>query len=342
VNRQELTARIAKSAARFGFFDLVRALEQALECDAIPGDSPDHERITFSQPASLAFPTVDVPSVTAGAAKVEVAVSFLGLLGTSSPLSPEWTEEVLLGDDAHSLQAFYDVFHHRIVSYLVLAWKTHAGEAAFDAHGRDVQSARLRSMAGVDAWAAEEDDPLPPMTALGLADYQHGQPHTIDRDAAEQLLQRTFPAYGLRLETALRRSIALTTSERAKLGVRNSKLDGGLVYGARCDDEGGSVRIHVGPVGGAAYEALMPGGDAYVVIERLANRIFGGSLDVELEVHVEPEAAPTTTLGVSRASRLGVDTRYAPSHAGAVSVSVPLLSDSAAAQRTFIVHPEGT
>jgi type VI secretion system protein ImpH len=280
--------------------------------------------------------------VTADAAKVDVAVSFLGLLGTSSPLSPEWTEEILLGDDDGALQSFYDVFHHRIVSYLVLAWKTHAGEAAFDVHGRDVLSARLRSMAGVDAWAPDEDDPLPSMMALGLADYQHGQPHTIDRDAAEQLLQRTFPAYCLRLEAGLRRSIALTTAERAKLGVRNSKLDGGLVYGARCDDEGGSVRIHLGPVDRAAYEALMPGGDAYVAMERLANRIFGGSLDVELEVHVEPEAAPTTTLGGGGASRLGVDTRYAPSHRGAVSVCVPLLRDSATAQRIFIVHPEGT
>jgi type VI secretion system protein ImpH len=337
---QTLTARIAKAAARFGFFELTRTLEQALPCDASPGDSPELEQMSFTQPPSLTFPTAEV-CVTRDDGR-EVTVSFLGLLGTSSPLSLEWTEEVLLGDEEGALQAFYDVFHHRTLSYLFLAWKTHAAEGAFDLHGRDVLSARLRSMAGVDAWAPVEDDPLSPMVALGVADHQHGQAQTIDREAAEQLLRRTFPWCELRLETEVPRSVALTTDERAKLGVRNSRLDGGLVYGARVDDQGGGVRIHLGPVDGPAYDALMPGGAGYAALERLASRIFAGSVDVEIEVHVPAAGAPPTTLGANRGCRLGVDARYAPSGSGAVSIRVPLVADAVAARRTFVVQHEGT
>jgi type VI secretion system protein ImpH len=341
MNRRTLTSRIAETASRFGFFELTRALEQALQCDATPGDSPQVEQITFNQHASLGFPTADVTTVTCEEG-AQVEVSFFGLLGTASPLSPEWTEEVLLGDEEGALKAFYDVFHHRALSYLFLAWITHAAEGAFDLHWRDALSARLRSMAGVDAWAQVDDDPLSPMMALGVADYQHGQPHMVDRDAAEQLLQRTFPSYGLWLETEVERSVAFTTEERAKLGVRNSKLDGGLVYGSRCDDRGGLVRIHLGPVDGPAYEAMMPGGTGYVALERLACRIFGGSVDVEIEVHVLPTGAPATTLGAHRGSRLGVDARYAASLTQSLSVRVPLVPPGGSPRRTFVVQDEGT
>jgi type VI secretion system protein ImpH len=224
------------------------------------------------------------------------------------------------------------------VSYLFLAWKTHATEGAFDLEGHDVLSARLRSLAGIDAWAPPDADPLPPMVALGLADHQHGQAQTIDVESAERLLQRIFPQWRPRLEPHVRRSIALTKEERAKLGVRNSKLDGGLLYGNACDDESGLVRIHLGPVDAAAYEALMPGGAEYVALERLASRIFAASVDVEIEVHVPPEEAPTTTLGSARGVRLGVDTRYANGAARGLSVRVPLVKDVTLAARTFILQ----
>jgi type VI secretion system protein ImpH len=338
---RHLTARIAEEAARYGFFELTRALEQALQCDATPGDSPALERVRFKEPPSLAFPTAEARVTSEEGEGAEIAVSFLGLLGTASPLSPEWTEEVLLGDEDGALQAFYDVFHHRALSYLFLAWKTHSAEGAFDLHGRDTLSQRLRSLAGIDAFAPADDDPLPPMMALGVADHQFGQAQTIDRDAAEQLLRRTFPWCPLRLETEVRRSVALTTEERAKLGVRNSKLDGGLVYGSRCDDEGGLVRIHLGPVDGPAYESMMPGGSGYATLERLAFRIFDGSVDVEIEVHVQPGAAPSTTLGEVRGSRLGIDSRFASPPSAALSVRVPLVADGLPAPRTFVVQHEG-
>jgi type VI secretion system protein ImpH len=338
---ESLASRIADRAFRFGFFQLTRALEQALQCDATPADSPDAEHITYSQHASLGFPTTDVTSVVATEG-APVEVSFLGLLGTASPLSPEWTEEVLLADEEGALKAFYDLFHHRALSYLYLGFKTHAAEGAFDLEGRDPLSARLRSLAGVDAWAPPDDDALSPMTALGVADYQHGQPQTIDREAAERLLQRTFPDHRLWLETEIRRSIAFTEDERAKLGVRNSKLDGGLVYGARCDDSGGFVRVHVGPVDEPAYESLMPGGPSYIALERLASRIFGGSVDVELEVHVHEGAAPPTVLGGPRGTRLGIDARYEASKTEALSIRVPLVEGEVLPPRTFIAQDEGT
>jgi type VI secretion system protein ImpH len=334
-----LIAKFSRSASRFGFFELARTLEQILECEITPRDSPDDERVIFTQVPTLAFPVADVAKVTLEKT-LQVALTFLGLLGTVSPLSPEWTEDTLLADDEGALQAFYDVFHHRAVSYLFLAWKTHVSEGAFDLGGQDALSARLRSLAGIDAWASPDTDPLPPMVALGLADHQHGQAQTIDLASAEQLLRRILPDWGLRLEPRVRRSIAFTRDERSKLGVRNSKLDGGLIYGEACDDESGLVRIHLGPVDGETYEALMPGGAHYVALEQFATRVFGGTVDVEIEVHVAADQAPATTLGARRGARLGVDTRFAGTMARDLSVRVPLVKNVTLAARKFILQPQ--
>jgi type VI secretion system protein ImpH len=339
VKPYDLIGRISQTANRIGFFELTRALESLLGCDVGPADSPDLELVTFSHDPTLAYPVSDVASMTRED-PVEVRLTFLGVIGTASPLTPEWTDDVLLGDDDGALQAFYDVFHHRIATYLFAAWRRHATVGAFDLQGRDILSARLRSMAGVDAWAAEDADPLPSMLALGFSDHQHGHPQTVDREVAERLLVRLFPDWHVRLETNVTRFVSFTPAERALLGRSRSKLDGGLVYGNGCDDESGLVRIHVGPVDANTYENLMPGGPGYVTLEQVAARIFGATVDPELEVHLHRDHAPVTRLNQSQGARLGTDARYGNPSREMLSVRVPLVAGGAAARRVFVLPPE--
>jgi type VI secretion system protein ImpH len=340
VKRQDLIRKMAGTASRVGFFQLTRAFESLLGCEVGPAESPDSERVTFSHDPALAYPVSDVVSVEPGNT-VQVTLSFLGLLGAASPLTPEWTDDVLLGDEEGALQAFYDLFHHRIATYLFAAWRRHSIEGAFDLEGRDILSARLRSMAGVDAWAAADTDPLPPMVALGLSDHQRGQPQTIDREVAEHLLVTLFPDWRVRLETSVNQFVTFTPAERARLGNQRSRLNGGLVYGDGCQDEAGLVRIHVGPVDANTYEALMPGGSAYVTLERIATRIFGATVDAELEVHLHRDHAPETHLGRPLGGRLGMDARYGNPRHSMLSVRVPLVAEAGKAHRVFVLPPEG-
>jgi type VI secretion system protein ImpH len=339
LKHRDLVQRLAKTASRMGFFELARAIGSLLECEVGIVDSPDLERVAFSHDPILAYPVSDIVTMTP-TDPVEITLSFLGLLGTASPLTPEWTDDVLLGDDEGALRAFYDVFHHRIATYLFAAWKKHATEGAFDLRGGDILSTRLRSMAGVDAWAAADADPLPPMLALGFSDHQHGQPQTIDREVAERLLARLFPEWRVRLETQVSQFVTFTPAERARLGGRRSKLDGGLVYGDGCEDEAGLVRIHVGPVDRATYEALMPGGAAYATLERIAARVFGATVDAEIEVHIHRDHAPVTRLGRLEGGRLGIDTRYGTTRQQMLSVRVPLVAGATEVRRLFVLPPE--
>ena len=215
--RERLLADLQAAPGRFDFFELVRLLEHALSADVGRVDrAAFSDRIRFVHSPELAFPSSDVASLRIEGGVAEVETTFLGLLGTASPLTPEWTEQVLHDDDEGTLRAFYDVFHHRALSLLFAAWKVHALEGGFDLRGEDPLSKRLRSLAGVDGWADPGDEALPPMAAVGLADYQRGQPQTIDLPSAEGLLRRLYPAWNVRLEGNVPRFVAFAPPERTR------------------------------------------------------------------------------------------------------------------------------
>ncbi|HEY6462984.1 MAG TPA: type VI secretion system baseplate subunit TssG, partial [Polyangiaceae bacterium] len=189
---RDLLRDLGREPGRVPFHELVRLLEYALGAD-VGGDGPGAARIAFGHSPDLTFPLADVASVEANDDTARVVTTFLGLLGTASPLTPEWTEEVLHEDEEGALRDFYDAFHDRALALLYRAWKAHALEGGFDLEGTDALSRRLRALVGVDGWLEAEEEALPPMAAVGLADYQRGQPQAIDLASAEGLLRRLHP-----------------------------------------------------------------------------------------------------------------------------------------------------
>lgn len=336
--RDQLLAELRDAPGRFDFFELVRLIEYALSADVGAVDrTAFSDRITFAHSPGLAFPSSDVASLTIEDGSARVETTFLGLLGTASPLTPEWTEEVLYDDDDGTLRAFYDVFHHRALSLLFAAWKVYALEGGFDLRGDDALSKRLRSLAGVDGWANAGEEPLAPMAALGLADYQRGQPQTIDLPSAEGLLRRLYPGWNARLQAGVRRFVAFTPAERATLGGARCRLGESLVYGDGCTEAESLVRLSIGPVDAETYESLMPdGGEAYAQLERLTRQIFAGAVEIELEVEVAPKDAPTCSFGRRAGGRLGVDTRYTADREKPLRARVRLLQDASTARRVFV------
>jgi type VI secretion system protein ImpH len=323
---RKLPKELLREPGRAPFFELVRLLEHA----------GFGERIEFGHSPDLAFPVADVASLDPDGEVARLGTTFLGLLGAASPLTPEWTEEVLHEDDDGALRAFYDTFHHRALGLLYSAWKVHALEGGFDLAGSDAMSQRLRALAGVDAWIDAEDEALPPMAAVGLADYQRGQPQSIDLPSAEGLLRRLYPSWDVRLTGSVPRFVPFTHRERTRVGRSRGRLGETLVYGDGTDEAETLLRMRIGPVDGETYESLMPGGQDYADLDRLARRIFAGTLDVELEVQVAGEDAPTCVLGRSRGTRLGIDARTAPDKTAPVAVRVRLLQDASAARREFV------
>jgi type VI secretion system protein ImpH len=161
-------------AQAFDFFAALRAIEAALEREAEraakEGRSDGRARTLdaaarFVVDPALAFPAtqvVDVAPLPADAPptdpdarpaegpRVQMTVSFLGLIGASGALPYHYTVEAiqLLRDRERALPEFLDVFHTRLLLHFYRAWRKHDVTTLYE-------SGRRRRAAGN---LAEDDD----------------------------------------------------------------------------------------------------------------------------------------------------------------------------------------
>ncbi|MGH7504403.1 MAG: type VI secretion system baseplate subunit TssG, partial [Longimicrobiales bacterium] len=135
--------RVAKELERrptsFDFFQAVRLLERLHPERAAVGDfvEPSTEVVHFGVNPSIAFPASDVFALATsedGDAPAHMTVNFMGLVGPAGVLPYEYsllaTERRRAKDGA--LLAFFDLFHHRIISLFYRAWRKYRFTADYE------------------------------------------------------------------------------------------------------------------------------------------------------------------------------------------------------------------
>jgi type VI secretion system protein ImpH len=113
---------ILANGHRYQFHQLLVLLEQLLPKSR--STEFDH-RVKLRPDTSLAFPASDIRSVgQLPGQRFEVVCRFLGLYGVDSPLPQYFLDDITAEDAAgKQLQAFLDIFNHRLYGLLHQAWK---------------------------------------------------------------------------------------------------------------------------------------------------------------------------------------------------------------------------
>src|SRR5690349_15785273 len=124
-----LIDELTKRPYAFDFFRAVRLLECRRPDLPRVGFSlsPSEDPVRFHQRPSLRFAPASLDSVSADANGLvpKIAVNFFGLFGPNAPLPPHITEYALereLHHKDHTITAFLNVFHHRLLSLFYRAW----------------------------------------------------------------------------------------------------------------------------------------------------------------------------------------------------------------------------
>jgi type VI secretion system protein ImpH len=340
-NDERALFALATGARRVPFFALVRHLSRVLPSGAtagVGGFGPvGEETIRFRHDAQPIFHASDVTGMRIvrrnGRLVAEITTGFLGIVGSVSPLANYFTEEVLRADslDEASLRSFYDLFHHRLIAFV---YGAHLRAApSWEVRGDGTDRVTRRSLALTAS-------PRPAEGAAGLSALQWGGLARIlgrrprSRSALEAALVLAFPTMPVRILDFLSRDVALPSRERAQLGVCNVTLGRGARLGSRLLRQTGLVRLTAGPLGRAAFDALLPGGPDHARLRTVLDSVTGGMLDADADLQVAFGEEPRARLGRRFGTRLGgaaVLTR--PRTAGALRVRVPLSGDGAAGGR---------
>src|SRR5438132_5786861 len=133
--------QLVKCPYPFDFFRAVRLLESQrpdlprIGFSVAPGEDP----VRFWQNPSLRFAPASLDSVRPGGpdSVPRIAVNFFGLFGPNAPLPPHMTEYVMERELHHhdpTITAFFNLFHHRLLTLFYRAWAANQKVVDLDRH----------------------------------------------------------------------------------------------------------------------------------------------------------------------------------------------------------------
>lgn len=339
-----LGEELAAHGHQFGFFAAVTLLHRLSKQGVPVGElGPLREEVVrFRHATSLSFHSSDIESIIVPEnGPIRLTSTFLGLFGASSPLATQLCEDVLRAEeeDQPQLRAFYDLFHHRLISLYYRAWKKYRLAASFREDTEDIATKRMLCMVGVDAHGVRAESGLNRLEVLELAPLlsMRSRPPRVLVLALERLL----PGLTVRLEQFVERKAVIDWEDRMQVGVRCNRLGVDYTLGARVLDRTARFRVILGPVDYDACETFMPGGPRYPVLRRVIEQFTRGTLECEVDVLLNDEQAPGYCLGSQRGSLLGFNTRLGRGTAQRRSLMRVLLTDNPDDARPTLIEMPG-
>ncbi|WP_394822146.1 type VI secretion system baseplate subunit TssG [Pendulispora albinea] len=305
---------LVRRAPELPFAILIEQLERLLGPDAVPvGElGPARaERIRFRHDIRPIFHAGDVTELRIidvyddftgrkGEPTFEVSTTFLGVVGTVSPLASFFTEDALraAANEDDPVLALYDVFHHRLISLFLRASRRVGLSASLTGGGRDTSTRRALALVGGAALASDVPA-IAPLMRLGRARLFAQRPR--GRTALVEALALAFPELSVRIVEAPWRDIALAPSETTLLGERRNRL-GEVVLGGVLTKQAGLVVLWIAPVGREMLARLVPSGADHARLRYVIEEVTGGFVDVAIEIEVRPGEEPRLVLGEDEAT----------------------------------------
>ncbi|HQU82185.1 MAG TPA: type VI secretion system baseplate subunit TssG, partial [Pyrinomonadaceae bacterium] len=140
--KKPLNQELFDEPYRFEFFQAVRLLEKVFpEKKAVGGNAlPPEEIARFRSHVTLNFPPSEIFEITETVdeltekQKIEMFVSFMGMVGVSGVLPVNYTELVMerIRYRDTAMWAFLDIFTHRTVSLFYRAWEKYRFPVAYE------------------------------------------------------------------------------------------------------------------------------------------------------------------------------------------------------------------
>jgi type VI secretion system protein ImpH len=328
----------------FRFFQAVRLL-QLLDPTRQPvgrAGLPREEAVRFRAHLSLNFPASEVYEILSrgeGRPVPLMTVTFMGLTGPKGVLPSHYTELLLRlerearGEVRHALRDWFDLFNHRLISLFYRAWEKYRFPLAYErreAFGAepDPFTNSLFSLIGLGLRPLRGRLRVEKVTAEGRRELLGRIDDLALLHFSGLLAQRPRSVIGLRtllenyfglpLQVIQFRGqwLGLDATNQSHLGGGNSLLGMNLVAGERVWDVQSKVRLQLGPLRRAQFDALLP--DRSPVAERkvffllchLTRLYLGPDFDFDVQLVLRAADVPACQLAQSEGlgPRLGWNT----------------------------------
>jgi type VI secretion system protein ImpH len=324
--------RLFKEPYRFEYFQAVRMLELWLKRHGMPQQGVVSNFLRFQNSTSLNFPASQLTAIqtdprdierdarSLGAALqsatlryIRVTPAFMGLLGGNGVLPLHYTERIA-EQQAHQKddgpQAFLDTFSNRSLALFYDAWRKYRLELKYQLDGKDAFLPLLLALAGLGneslrkRFAGPEDGAvLDESIGYFAASIRH-------RPASAVQVARVLSEYfgqTVRAEQFIGCWYEIPAAQQTILGGGNAVLGVNAMAGARVWQRNLRLRLVVGPLDHASFDAFLPGGSAARALNSMLMMFTGLSLEYEIELVLRAADVRGVTLAEGKFGRLGWD-----------------------------------
>lgn len=302
----DVERELLEKAERMDFLQILRLIENAHPDKPRIGASlrARDDAVRFGQDPSLAFEPTAVRGFAPASSerRARLAVNFIGLLGPNGPLPLHLTEyareRARNGGDA-TLAAFFDVFHHRIVSLHYRARAQAEPALSLDRQEADRFGDYVGSLFGIGSPALRGRDEIGDFAKLHFAGLMANQ----RRPAAGLVtILRAYFKLPVEIEQFVGHWMKIPLDGQTRIGVqeRGNRLGSSAVLGRTVWDCQHKFRLVIGPLDYDDYQRMLPGGDSMRRLLAWVRNYAGLVLDWDVRLILKQEQVPRLALGARR------------------------------------------
>jgi type VI secretion system protein ImpH len=334
--------RLFAQPYRFEYFQAVRMIELWLKRNGAAHESAVANFVRFQNSTRLNFPASELEAVETEPRElggnraldrralgealrngtlryVRITPAFMGLLGVAGALPAHYTERIagnMVEDKDDGPRAFMDTFSNRSLALFYEAWRKYRLELRYQIQGRDSFLPLLLALAGVGQESLRrrfDDSEHGVVLDESVGHFAGAIRH---RPASSTQIARVLGEYfgvPTRVEQFIGCWYEMPAEQQTRLGLANAGLGGGAVAGSRVWQRDLRLRIVVGPLRRARYEAFLPGGTAARALASMLAMMTGVTLEYEVQLLLCAADVEGIALDDARGGgRLGWDSFLAP------------------------------
>ncbi|MEC5164097.1 MULTISPECIES: type VI secretion system baseplate subunit TssG [unclassified Janthinobacterium] len=321
--------RLFAQPYRFQFFQAVRMLELWLKRNGMAQEGAVANFLRFQNSLSLNFPASQLEALEpepralprdaraladalrrAELKYIRITPAFMGFLGTAGALPLHYTERIA----AHQLyekdegpRAFLDTFSNRALALFYEAWRKYRLELKYQIEGKDRFLPLLLSLAGIG-----NDSLQKRLTEGGVLDESVGYFAAAmrHRPASAVSIGQVLGEY-FGVPVGVTQFVGcwydVPGEQQSMLGGVNATLGSTALVGARVWQRDLRLRLTVGPLARADFDAFLPGGKAARALRQMLTMFTGLCLEYEVQLVLRAADVQGIHLGAGGAGRLGWD-----------------------------------
>jgi type VI secretion system protein ImpH len=300
----DLIERLKAEAHDFNFFKAVLLLEEYFQKKHGIVNPIDAGKVRFKPDDSITFPPNDIAGITENDGTIAFTLSFMGLVGVTSPLPIYFSEYITSHPDkAAGLYDFLTIFNHRMYSLFYLAWKKYHFLFNFASDGSDSFTRKIAMLSGVNHAGTTKKMRL--LAYCGILSSS-----TRSAKGLKTLLSDYFNNIPVAIEEFSPRWAKLQNVK--PLGTP-TPLGEAMILGTTYFDRAGKFRVAVGPLPRTVYEEFLPGTENIADMKDLITAYLVDPLEYDIEVKLQSIELIPVILGADE-TRLGETSSLGASH----------------------------